>query len=57
MKKIIQCRNCDGTGKEEVSICDICKQEDPAGQMVKSKEYICQSCYFKTLSDEEIAEL
>lgn len=55
MKKEITCRHCDGSGKEEISVCDICKEESPTG-VYRGKE-ICQPCWAKQLTDEEIENL
>ena len=54
MRKRIKCEDCDGTGKIEVVACDRCG-EYPAGKV--EDEDLCQNCWAKTLSDEEINNL
>lgn len=49
MIKTIPCINCQGTGKEEITVCNTCGKE-----IMRGGDEICQDCYFKTLSAEEI---
>ena len=59
MKKEQVCEYCHGKGKIEIKVCDDCGSEYGVGKYNdngKEKE-ICQNCWAKTLTDEEIANL
>lgn len=55
MKKRITCRECNGTGKEEIEFCDICGEEESVGKY--EDKMICQECWIEHLTDEEINNL
>jgi hypothetical protein len=54
MKRKINCDQCHGEGFIIVDACDTCGSY-PAGKY--EEKYLCQECWGKTLTDEEIAAL
>jgi len=56
MKTANTCPKCNGTGEEIYHICDICKSRDTVAVIDDGAE-LCQECWAKTLTDEEIQNL
>jgi len=56
MKTARTCPKCNGTGQEIYRICDICNGKDNVA-FIDSGEDLCQDCWAKTLTDEEIKDL
>jgi RecJ-like exonuclease len=56
MQKIKTCPYCNGLGTITITACDICGSEDNVCKDNNDK-YLCQECWGKSLTAEEINDL
>ena len=55
MLTTINCEKCEGTGTECILACDECGSIDFVGKYTDKD--LCQKCFYKTLTDEDIKNL